>query len=297
MVQTDVAEDRRVTLRAGTLSAELAPTCGGRLAMLRVDGASGPVDIVPPLGPWRSEARSWPKEGAYPLFPYSNRIRGAVLHHAGRDVALRPHPAAPPHALHGPAHLRPWRLLSSDEANAEIALDYAPDEDWPWAFEARQAFALTPDGLTLRLSIRNRSDEPAPAGIGWHPYLLCAPASVWRHDAQTLWRLGADFVPTGESVPYAAETDDNLYLSRWSRAALVHADGSGVAIKGDPALDHLILHRPATGGYLCIEPVSHVADGFNLAARGVDGTGSVILQPGETLAGTVRLTLLPTRGA
>ncbi len=140
-----------------------------------------------------------------------------------------------------------------------------------WAFEARQAFALTPDGLTLRLSIRNRSDEPAPAGIGWHPYLLCAPASVWRHDAQTLWRLGADFVPTGESVPYAAETDDNLYLSRgWSRARWSMRTALCVAIKGDPALDHLILHRPATGGYLCIEPVSHVADGFNLAARGVE---------------------------
>ncbi len=297
MVLTDLAEDRRVALRAGTLSAEIAPACGGRLARLRVEGDSGPTDIVPPLGPWRSEPRSWPKEGAYPLFPYSNRIRGAVLQHAGRAIALRPHPAAPPHALHGPAHLRPWRLLSSNDSSAEIALDYAPDEDWPWAFEARQAFALTPEGLTLRLSICNMADEPAPAGIGWHPYLLCAPDSVWRHDARTLWRLGPDFVPTGECVPCAGETDDNLHLSCWSRAALIHPDGTGVVIEGDPTLDHLILHRPATGAYLCIEPVSHAADGFNLAARGVDGTGSVILQPGETLAGTVRLMLLPTGGA
>ncbi len=124
MVQTDVAEDRRVTLRAGTLSAELAPTCGGRLAMLRVDGASGQWTSSRP-GALAVGSAKLAKGGAYPLFPYSNRIRGAVLHHAGRDVALRPHPAAPPHALHGPAHLRPWRLLSSDEANAEIALDYA----------------------------------------------------------------------------------------------------------------------------------------------------------------------------
>ncbi len=135
--------------------------------------------------------------------------------------------------------------------------------------------------------------EPAPAGIGWHPYFLCAPDSVWRHDARTLWRLGPDFVPTGEASPYAGETDDNLYLSGWSRAALIHADGSGVAIEADPPLDHLILHRPAAGGYLCIEPVSHGADGFNLAEKGVGGTGTVILQPGETLDGTVRLSLLP----
>ncbi len=286
------AEDRRVLLRGGAFSAELAPACGGRLAALRVEGASGPTDIVPPLGPWRSEPRSWPKEGAYPLFPYSNRIRDAVLHHAGRRVALRPHPAAAPHALHGPAHLRPWRLVASGDAMAEIALDYAPDEDWPWAFEARQVFALTQDGLTVQLSIRNLSDEPAPAGMGWHPYLCCAPESVMRHDAERLWPLGPDFTATGQSVPFAGEIADNLYLSRWHRASLVHADGSGVAIEGDPALDHLILHRPAAGGYVCIEPVSHVADGFNLAAKGVEGTGTVILQPGERLAGTVRLSLL-----
>ncbi len=96
---------------------------------------------------------------------------------------------------------------------AEIGLDYAPDDDWPFAFAARQAFALSPNGLTLRLSIRNAAIEPAPAGIGWHPYFLCAPDSVWRHDARTLWRLGPDFVPTGEASPYAGETDDNLYLS------------------------------------------------------------------------------------
>ncbi len=142
----EAGEDRRLTLRAGALSAEIAPDCGGRLAALRIEGAFGATDIVPPLGPWLSERRGWPKEGAYPLFPYSNRIRDAVLRHAGRDFMLRPHPAAPPHALHGPAHLRQWRLLSSDDSRAEIGLDYLPDDDWPFAFEARQAFTLGPDG-------------------------------------------------------------------------------------------------------------------------------------------------------
>ncbi len=289
----EAGEDRRVTLRAGALSVELAPACGGRLSALRVERADGPTDIIPPLGPWRSEPRSWPKEGAYPLFPYSNRIRDAKLLHAGRVIALRSHPLVPPHAIHGTAHLKPWTLVAADAASAEISLDFQPDEDWPWAFEARQAFALSPEGLTVDLSICNRAEEPAPAGIGWHPYFVTRSGSDWRHDGKRLWRLGPDTVTTGEVTDYAGEAGDNLYLSRWTRASLIHPDGSGVVIEGDPALDHLILHRPAVGDYACIEPVSHAADGFNLAAKGVEGTGTVILQPGETLEGTVRLRLLP----
>ncbi len=184
-------------------------------------------------------------------------------------------------------------MAHAGAARAEIVLDYAPDEDWPWAFHARQAFDLSDGGLTLHLSIRNDADSPAPAGIGWHPYFSCTPRSVIRHDARRLWRLGPDFIPDGHVTPFAGETDDNLYLSDWTSAALVHADGSGVAIEAGASLGHLILHRPPGGGYSCIEPVSHLADGFNLATKGIAGTGCAILEPGAVLSGSVRLALLP----
>ena len=64
--------------------------------------------------------------------------------------------------------------------------------------------------------------------------------------------------------------------------------------QADTALSHLVLHRPADPLYLCIEPVSHVADGFNLAARAVRGTGSVFLPQGGQLRGELTLSLSDT---
>ena len=293
--QAESVLDPHVSLKAGSVSAELAPLHGGRLSALRVSGPDGTQDLVPPLTPWTAPERSWPKEGAYPLFPYSNRIRNAVVRHGGRAFAIRPHPAAAPHSLHGPAHLKPWRVEEADQRHATLVLDYAPDADWPWAFQARQVFALSDDGLTVSLSIRNDANEPAPAGMGWHPYFICGRDAIFRHDAQRLWRIGADHVTDGMSAPYNGEIADNLYLSEWSRATLVHPDGSGVTIEADATLGHLVLHRPAVGDYACIEPVSHVADGFNLANDSVEGAGLRVLQPAETLAGTVRLTLIPSQ--
>jgi hypothetical protein len=37
--------------------------------------------------------------------------------------------------------------------------------------------------------------------------------------------------------------------------------------------------------YFCLEPVSHVADGFNMLARGVEGTGCGCSGPGSSWAG------------
>ena len=59
------------------------------------------------------------------------------------------------------------------------------------------------------------------------------------------------------------------------------------------APSHLVVHRPPQGGYLCIEPVSHVTNAFNLAAQGMAGTGSMQLGCGETINGPMSLSLAP----
>jgi aldose 1-epimerase len=54
-------------------------------------------------------------------------------------------------------------------------------------------------------------------------------------------------------------------------------------------LRHLVIYVPPGEDFFCVEPVSHVNDGFNLLERGVADTGVRVLAPGQTLAGAVRL--------
>jgi aldose 1-epimerase len=51
----------------------------------------------------------------------------------------------------------------------------------------------------------------------------------------------------------------------------------------------MVVHRPRNIDYLCLEPVSHVANGFNLAAKGWRETGTIVLKPGESVAGQLAL--------
>ncbi|HEX2137425.1 MAG TPA: hypothetical protein VHG30_16245 [Microvirga sp.] len=77
-----------------------------------------------------------------------------------------------------------------------------------------------------------------------------------------------------------------LFHADWSGELQLHRPGGRTLhFRADPSLNHLVIHRPKGAPYACIEPVSHVADGFNLHALGVGGTGTHMLAPGEILCG------------
>ncbi|MEJ1158428.1 aldose epimerase family protein [Prosthecomicrobium sp. N25] len=277
----------------GAVSATLAPARGGRLARLTVAGR----DVVAPMDGWGPDPRIWPKTGAYPLVPYSNRIRDGLLRFRDRSYRLTPHPDAAPSTLHGTGHLRPWATEAAREGAASLVLRHEPDEHWPWAFEARQDFTLTGDGIAVDIALRNTGTEAFPAGIGWHPFVPAGPDATVTVDAGTAWVLDASGLPTGASGPApAGPSPASAHLSVWRRARLAEPDGWTVTLTADPNFLHFIVWRPPGGRYACLEPVSHLADGFNLAALGLaapEAAGLVVLEPGATLRGTVTLAAGP----
>ncbi|WP_336814688.1 aldose epimerase family protein [Bosea sp. MMO-172] len=276
-------------LRAGALEATLSPTEGGRLATLRDLSGTAPRDLVVPLRAWPAEPRRWSKGGAYPLIPYSNRIADGCLRHAGRLWSVRSHPDATPHSLHGTAHLREWEVEAHTSTRAVLTLAAEPDGDWPWPYTARQSFELTPEALRIELSIENRGLEAFPVGLGWHPYLAWSPNAEIHHDARWRWLYDKDYVATGETAPADTAGSRTSYFADWTGLDVRHADGHSVHVTASPALSHLVLHRPDDDAYLCVEPVSHVANGFNLAAEGVVGTGTRLLGAGASFSAWVEL--------
>lgn len=288
---------RPLVLRAGGAEARILPALGGRVTALRLASAAGaPVEV---LVPCREDADPgsllhWPKGGLYPLAPYGGRIRDAALRFHGRTHALQPHPAALPHALHGPAHRHPWQVTAETESTAEWTHVHAPDADWPFAYHATLAARLEPSAFHLRLTLRNDAPGPAPAGLGLHPYLSHHPADVVDFASQWDWPATPDLL-AGPPVEQPAEPpgalppgDVNWYRSGWNgQLRVLRADGVALSLTADPVFSHCVLHRPSSGAYLCFEPATHAPDGFNLAEAGCGLTGRVVLAPGEILSGAM----------
>jgi aldose 1-epimerase len=286
-----------IRLRRGSLEAVVSPRIGRLVSLQDVSGGNVD-DILVPLREWPAESRRWAKAGAYPLIPYSNRVSNGKLRHAGRSFNVDPHPDAWPHSLHGHSHLLPWTAEASGQDNATLRVVAEPGKDWPWRFTAWQSFELSPDGLRVKLGIQNLDGESFPAGIGWHPYFAWAPDYAIRHDARWWWPFDEEYLPTQERRSLKGQDDPLLshrtaYLTEWTHVDMDRGDRPGLRLTADKILSHLVIHHVPGGAYVCIEPVSHLADSFNLAESGLEGTGIQVLEPGQALAGWIELRLVP----
>ena len=293
-----------VQLHSGDARVRLVPAAGGRISALRLVRPGGcVVDVLHPYPEDFFDPLRWAKGGIYPLMPYSNRIANAAVQVNGEAVALKAHPDAAPHTLHGNAHAQPWQVLESDASSVELALDSAPSAAWPWRYWARMRLELAPGKLVVGLEMRNAGTRVMPAGIGLHPYFRHQPLARVGYQATTVWPPTPEFLPGAPRAPRADEIyrparalpSGGLthYVGGWDGTVLIDLpDGARLRMAADAAFGHLVVHRPDNMAYLCLEPVSHVADGFNLAARGVANTGTRLLAPGESMGGTIRLQML-----
>jgi len=126
-----------ITLRAGTAGLVLAPSAGGSVARYRVERGGATVDL---LRPWSVPGAGDPFEAAaFPLVPYSNRIREGRFPFHGRPVRLPPNRPPNRHSIHGHGWQAAWRPILVRAGEAVLEYRHAPDA-WPWAYRATQRF-------------------------------------------------------------------------------------------------------------------------------------------------------------
>ena len=282
-----------ITLRAGDAAVELAPEAGGSVTRYWI--ARGPVtrEWLRPTPAGALRAGHPYLAAAFPLVPYSNRIRAGRFTFRGRSVVEPLNRPPERHAIHGHGWQARWQPAEVTAATARLEYRH-PAGAWPWAYRATQRFTLTPSGLTVELSLSNQSAAPMPAGLGWHPYFPRTPRVTITADVRAMWLTDEEKMPTERVAPPAAPFGrgrDNCFVG-WSRWVTIDWPelGARLVMRATPPLDYLVVFTPARRPFFCVEPVSHMTDAFNLAEAGRSDTGTLVLEPGETLRTAVVLT-------
>jgi len=286
----------RVSIAYGAHRAEFAPAAGGRLTRL----ATGEHQWIVPVTETQWPAPRWPRAGSYPLVPYSNRIRDGRFVFEDREHALRSLPGRP-HAIHGSGLYRAWTVRAQSPESVDLVL--ASEDDplgWPWPFECVQRYRLGGRGLSLTLQMANLGDTPMPFGFGIHPYFTARRVTL---HARRRWQADAEGLATGSETTHVRELRQSAegcdtYLSQWGGQATLHwDDGHALTLHADAAFEHLVVYAAPGADFLCVEPVTQVADAFNLAAAGQARTGMRVLEPGERYGATLLMALQPSRRA
>jgi aldose 1-epimerase len=80
-------------------------------------------------------------------------------------------------------------------------------------------------------------------------------------------------------------------FTQWKGVAML-ADPArpfDIGIAADRAADFVVVYAPVARDFLAVEPVTHMTDAFNRAARGETGTGTRILAAGMGFSCTIRI--------
>jgi aldose 1-epimerase len=293
--------DSDLELARGRLSLRLAPARGGGIKSFNCCAVSGcnipifrPLDSADPLPTALA---------SFPLVPFVNRVRDGAFTFRGRRVTLVRNMLPDPSPLHGQGWLGSWDVESASRDRAEIVYRHEAGE-WPWAYEARQSFALDANGLSLDLTCTNRSDEPMPCGLGQHPFLPCTAATRLDTRVESVWTIDENVLPVGQ-VPADGRFDlaDRLVCGQgldhgfggWSGRATVTDPGLPFRIEmSSPDARFFQLYSPASGGLFVIEPVTHANAALNEPEEKWAELGLRVLEPGESMSLRMRVDVPPT---
>jgi aldose 1-epimerase len=271
-------------LRAGNLRLALRPDLGGSIAGLW----SSELPVLRSTEP--GELASSRLSGCYPLAPYSNRLGYRRFRWLGHDYTTQPNFDDNPHSVHGMAWQRAWSVVSSAAAEAELSLVHPGDADWPFAFELRQRFVLTPDALELHLAFKNTAAQPQPVGLGWHPYFHKRTHSRLHIELTDRWESDASGLPTRRVAQPGIDGDvshlgfDNCFEG-WRGAARIRDEKLSMRLTS--SLPYLVVFTPETKPYYCVEPVSHVSNAMHMTEPAAHGLRS--MAAGETLDAWMKL--------
>lgn len=271
-----------IELQAGGLRCAVEPELGGCITGLWL--GDEPVLRVTPAAQLTTARLS----ACYALVPFSNRIGHASLVWQGTQHPLVRNNGDEPHAIHGVGWQRPWSVLDEDASSVMLSYEHRADASWPFAFDCSHTLRLKPGALELTLALTNQSPQPAPAGLGWHPFFLKRPGSHIAFHATGRWEMGADKLPTGRSVSQGIDADcagvdvDHCY-DGWDGVVRLRDDVLRINVRS--GLTRLVVFTNPTREFVAIEPVSHVNNAVQMVASGSAATelGLATLQPGETM--------------
>ncbi|MDW5500172.1 aldose 1-epimerase [Pseudomonas lundensis] len=269
------------TLDNGSLSLVVS-SLGGSVLKLAAHSAEGEIPLLRPAP--LDETTPALQAGCFPLVPFGNRVNHNRFSFEGRDYRLSANTDWDRHYLHGDGWLQQWQCI--EQRSDFLRLRYQHTEGH-YQYRVDQCFTLDRQQLRIELLVEHIGESPMPYGLGWHPYFPLTPHTQVQASAQAYW-LEAEEWLAGEQVALSEGMDFNRLaelprrwvnngFGGWNGEATIQwpEQGSQLQMSTEPACPvyFMFISDPAFDpGYqfefFCLEPMSHAANGHNLAGLG-----------------------------
>jgi len=205
------------------------------------------------------------------LVPWPNRVGGGRYDFGGRSLQLPLTEVDKNNAIHGLLRWTLWKLLARTDDAVLLGTTLCPQPGYPFLLDVRVEYRLGPDGLSTVVHATNTGTDPAPYGVGQHPYLTVGTGLV---DSAVL------------TVParYLLRTDDRgLPVGREPVDGTPYDFRAGRAI-GDLRLDTAFTGLDRDPDGRAVVRLAHPSEPRGVDVRLGEGTRYVQVYTGDTLS-------------
>jgi aldose 1-epimerase len=246
------------------------------------------------------------------LFPFPGRVEHSQYTFAGATYTLSDVAIKDGHAIHGFAKRSLWEVITvkEDQATLRYSIDasvYA-ERGFPYSLLLELTYTLSEEGMSCQALLRNTGPQPAPAGLGFHPYFTVGTRTVDAAHLQIAARKQVEFdavlKPTGKLIPISESSldfsqptpvgsrvidacfTDLEYSSGRCLTRLAAGNGRSVTVWQDAAFPYLQIYSADTISEthrrraLAIEPQTCTGFAFNVPQMGL-----LTLAPGQEFHG------------
>lgn len=282
-------------------SVSIAPSIGNIAYEMTVNGRNVLRFPYPSVAAFRQKPRLC---GIPLLAPWADRLDESAFYANGRRYPFNSslgnvHSDGAGHPIHGFLTLAAdWEVVrleaTAQESRVVSRLDVSGRPEWmaqfPFAHTIEMTYALKDGVLEVRTRVENKSREAMPLSIGYHPFfqITDAPRKEWRAGlgAAREWTVNKELLPTGQTRPLSeliADPSDFALAERdfdngFDEMIRDPAGNATFQVKGNRQKIDVVFGRkfiageiysPAASDFICIEPMTAINNGLNLAHRGV----------------------------
>ena len=174
---------------------------------------------------------------------------------------------------HGFARNQGWQVRERGPSTATLSLvsNDATRAQFPWDFEFDLGFMLSAGKLVLSQSVTNRSPNPMPFGVGFHPYFQVAQADKANTRITTGAKRAFDNV-TKQTIDLPTidltqkEVDLHLIDHGSTESSLITPTGT-VTLRGSEDYTHWVVWTLAGRDFVCLEPWTCPGNAINTGDR------------------------------
>ena len=286
----------RLTDKAAGVEVSVAPSIGNRVYEMKVHGGNilylGADDV--------GKLKEKPGLSGIPfLAPWANRMADGGFWANGKKYTFNSdlgsmRISSIGIAMHGMLMSSPLWTVTEVKADQKAAWVTSRFEfwkypelmaNWPFAHEYEMTYRLSGGALEVITTVINKSAEPMPLALGYHPYYnlpgVARDQAVAHIPAKTAVVTDSRLVATGEMkpmdlpdpTPLANRTLDNGYTDLIRDAqgrATFSIEGAGkkIEVTYGPKWIVAVVWEPANQNFICFEPMAGITNGVNLAHEG-----------------------------